>query len=182
MIRRFLGISAVIAIMAGLWIVATPAAQAQSGGEQGEIMFLANMRRNTKVQTDISKMALKNSQSEAVKKLAHQVISEDRKSEMAMTGAAAPSPDLSHSYHVPKPPQQTLDAEKNMKKLTGTAFDKAYLAQLNAYLKDSQQAIEKASQDKGSQLAPLYKRLKEGNDRLLKQFQATTETEKLTIE
>src|SRR5665213_1605140 len=52
-----------------------------------DVSFFANARRNSKVETDLSKLALKNSSNDDIKKFAQQVISENRRNEMALTSA-----------------------------------------------------------------------------------------------
>lgn len=99
-----------------------------------------NLRRNSDVETDLSKMALKNSSSDDVKKFAQQVITENR--------------GLSHQLIIPNPngemfdpevvPSQTRKAEKQMKKMTGKPFDQLYLVQMDAYIKNDQQAAHNA--------------------------------------
>jgi predicted outer membrane protein len=195
MMQRVIGFSGAVVLAAGLMASSTPAAQAQNagnepgsntaakGGTQGEINFLAHMRRNTKIETDISKMALKNSQSAAVKKLAKQVIQDNRKDEMAMTGAASPNPNLAQSYYVPKPPQQTVDSEKKLKSLKGSEFDRMYISMLAAFVQDDQKAIEQASQSMNdSELGPLIGQMKQRVEKRSKLLQQTAESEHLKIE
>ena len=103
--------------------------------------MFGNLRRNFDVENDLSKMALKNSSNDDVKKFAHQVISENH--------------GLSNELIVPNPngdllippemvPDQTRKAEKQMKKMTGKPFDQMYLVQMDAYVKNDQEVAQKA--------------------------------------
>ncbi|MGO8720823.1 MAG: DUF4142 domain-containing protein [Acidobacteriaceae bacterium] len=99
-----------------------------------------NLRRNFDVETRLSKMALKNSDNEDVKKFAQQVITENH--------------GLSNQLVIPNPngemfdaevvPSETRKAEKQMKKMTGKPFDQMYLVQMDAYVKNDQQAAHSA--------------------------------------
>jgi predicted outer membrane protein len=46
----------------------------------------------------------------------------------------------------PQVPKQTQDAEKQMKKLSGTQFDQQYLLQMDAYIKNDKQVASQAAQ------------------------------------
>src|SRR6185437_10327440 len=99
-----------------------------------------NLRRNFDVEDDLSKMALKNSSNEDVKKFAQQVISENH--------------SMSNELILPNPngemmdpemvPDQTKKAKKQMKKMTGKPFDQMYLVQMDAYVKNDQQVAHSA--------------------------------------
>jgi predicted outer membrane protein len=99
-----------------------------------------NLRRNFDVENDLSKMALKNSSNDDVKKFAQQIISENH--------------SLSNELIVPNPngemmgaeliPSQTKKAEKQMKKMTGKPFDQLYLVQMDAYVKNDQHVAQSA--------------------------------------
>ena len=113
----------------------------QNRDQMVEQNMFGNLRRNFDVENDLSKMALKNSTNDDVKKFAHQVISENH--------------GLSNDLYVPNPngdmmmqpemvPSQTKKAEKQMKKMTGKPFDQIYLVQMDAYVKDDQQVATKA--------------------------------------
>jgi predicted outer membrane protein len=195
MMQRVIGFSGAVVLAAGLMAFSTPAAQAQAsgneqghnsaaaGGTQGEINFLAYMRRNTKIETDISKIALKNSQSNGVKKLAKQVIKDNRKDEMGMTGAASPNPNLAQSYYVHEPPQETVDSEKKLKSLKGSEFDRMYISMLAAFVQDDQKAIDQASKSMNdSELGPLIGQMKQRVEKRSKLLQQTAESEHLKIE
>lgn len=187
-----------MALLAGLLVIAMPTARAQaggnngnepqngaaaSGGTQGQIDFLAHMRRNSKAETDLSKMARKNSHSDAIKKLAKEVMSTNRKDQMAMTGAASDNPTLAQSYRVPKPPQETIDAEKKLKTLTGTDFDRLYISQLDAYVKDDQATLASASKVlKDSPLETVVPQMSKTADQRAQLIQQTAQAENLKIE
>jgi predicted outer membrane protein len=98
-----------------------------------------NLRRNFDVETELSKMAVKNSSNDDVKKFAQQVITENH--------------GLSNELIIPNPngdvipemvPDQTKKAEKQMKKMTGKPFDQMYLVQMDAYVKNDQKVAQNA--------------------------------------
>lgn len=107
----------------------------QSNDQMMERNTFGNLRRNFDVETRLSKMALKNSGDEDVKKFAQQVITENH--------------GLSNDLIIPNStgemmepetvPNQTKQAEKQMKKLTGKPFDQMYLVQMDAYVKNDQE-------------------------------------------
>ena len=117
-----------------------------TGGPQNadqivEQNMFGNLRRNFDVENDLSKIALKNSSNDDVKKFAHQVITENH--------------GLSNDLIIPNPngdtlnqpeivPDQTKKAEKQMKKMTGKPFDQIYLVQMDAYIKNDQEVANKA--------------------------------------
>jgi predicted outer membrane protein len=100
-----------------------------------------NLRRNLDVENDLSKMALKNSSNDDVKKFAHQVISENHSlsNELIM-----PNPNGDTLLPPESIPNQTKQAEKQMKKMTGKPFDQMYLVQMDAYIKNDQEVVQKA--------------------------------------
>jgi predicted outer membrane protein len=112
----------------------------QSNEQMIERNTFGNLRRNFDVENDLSKMALKNSSNEDVKKFAQQVISENH--------------SMSNELIIPNPngemmdpeivPSQTKKAEKQMKKMTGKPFDQMYLVQMDAYVKNDQQVAHSA--------------------------------------
>jgi putative membrane protein len=101
-----------------------------------------NIRRNIEVETKLSKMALKKSSNEDVKNFAQQVIADDHKlqDKVSMPVSADAMPVS------PQVPKQTQDAEKQMKKLSGTQFDQQYLLQMDAYIKNDKQVASQAAQ------------------------------------
>jgi predicted outer membrane protein len=112
----------------------------QNNEQMMERNTFGNLRRNFDVENDLSKMALKNSSNEDVKKFAQQVISENH--------------SMSNELIIPNPngevmdpeivPSQTKKAEKQMKKMTGKPFDQMYLVQMDAYVKNDQQVAHSA--------------------------------------
>ena len=101
-----------------------------------------NIRRNIEVETKLSKMALKKSSNADVKNFAQQVIADNHKLQdrVAMPVSADAMPVA------PQVPKQTQDAEKQMKKLSGTQFDQQYLVQMDAYVKNDKQVASQAAQ------------------------------------
>lgn len=112
----------------------------QNADQMIEQRMFGNLRRNFDVENDLSKMALKNSSNDDVKKFAQQVISENH--------------GLSNDLVIPNPtgemmqpemvPEQTKRAKKQMKKMTGKPFDQMYLVQMNAYVRNDQDVAQKA--------------------------------------
>ncbi|MHB1938829.1 MAG: DUF4142 domain-containing protein [Acidobacteriaceae bacterium] len=100
-----------------------------------------NLRRNFDVETQLSKMALKKSNSDNVKKFAQQVITENHglSNDLIVPGGAGGmlGPEMV--------PGQTRKAEKQMKKMTGAPFDHLYLVQMDAYIKNDQQTARNAA-------------------------------------
>ena len=164
MVQRFFSYLSMAVLGCGL-LLASPGAWAQRGQQPGglnqpgtqpngtlgaqngaESNFVATMRRNSEVETDLSKMAIKNSSNDDVKKLATQVIQENRRDEMALTGASENANPSGQTPTFAAPvPSQTRKAEKQMKKLTGTQFDQMYLSQMNGYVKNDQKMVSDAS-------------------------------------
>lgn len=107
-----------------------------------ENQTFGNIRRNIEVETKLSKMALKKSDNADVKNFAHQVIQDDHQLEgkvsLPVSGGAMPL--------APEVPKQTKQAEKQMKKLSGQQFDRLYLLQMDAYLKNDKQVASQAAQ------------------------------------
>ncbi len=155
------------------------AMDAQNNPETG---FVANMRRNSKVETDLSKLALKNSSNDGVKNLAQQVISENRRNEMALTSATSNANASSMPLELPVP-NQTRQAEKKMKKLTGTQFDGMYLAQMNGYVKSDRKIIgESSSVANSPDIGSLTMQMRNTADERLKQIAQVAQSENMKIE
>ncbi len=153
------------------------------GPENNEQMMerntFGNLRRNFDVENALSKMAVKNSSNDDVKKFAHQVIAENR--------------GLSNDLVLPNPtgetmepemvPSQTRKAEKQMKKMTGKPFDQMYLVQMDAYVKNDRQVAHSAesmmSAPKVSEVANRVQSLSEDRE---KQIGALTQETGFKIE
>lgn len=154
----------------------------QGSQNMAELNFIANVQRNSKVETDLSKMALKNSSNDDVKKMAQQVIQENRRNEMALTSAASranPSGMLSSA----PVPSQTRQAEKQMKKLTGTQFDQMYLSQMDGYVKDDQKIVSDASANMSSaDMESLTMQLRNTADERMKQITQVAQSENFKIQ
>ena len=162
-----------------------PGLQSTASGQNGlESSFVATMRRNSEVETDLSKMALKNSGDDGVKKFASQVIRENRKDEMALVGASRNTdPSDTTPTFVASVPSQTRNAEKQMKKLSGAQFDEMYLSQLNAYVNSDRQMLGKYSaalSSPGLQLAAM--RMRNTADQRKQQIAQVAQSENFTIQ
>ncbi len=103
--------------------------------------MFGNLRRNFDVENDLSKMALKNSSNDDVKKFAHEVISENHG---VSNDLIMPNPNGDTLMPPEMVPSQTKKAEKQMKKMTGKPFDQMYLVQMDAYIKNDQEVAQKA--------------------------------------
>lgn len=100
-----------------------------------------NLRRNFDVETHLSKMALKHSNNEDVKKFATQVIGENHR---LSNDLILPNPISEMMMKPEMVPSVTRKAEKQMKKMTGKPFDELYLVQMDAYVKNDQETAHNA--------------------------------------
>jgi len=149
---------------------------AQSSQEQA---FLATMRRNAEAETELSKLALKQSGNDNVKKFAQQVISDNRKAEGQLDMSAS---NAGVSF-APPIPEETRKAEKQMKKQTGTQFDGMYLAQMDAYVKNDQKTVGDSSLTNSSQdLQSLTMRLRTQADERAQQIAQLAQSENIKIQ
>lgn len=112
----------------------------QSTEQLMERNTFGNLRRDFDVETELSKMAMKNSSNDDVKKFAQQVISENHG---LSSDLIAPNTD-GETMEPEMVPNQTKKAEKQMKKMTGKPFDQMYLVQMDAYIKNDQDVAHKA--------------------------------------
>lgn len=147
-----------------------------------EANFVANMRRNSKVEADLSKMALKNSSNDQVKQFAQQVISENRRNDMALTSAANSNGSLAEMSFSAPVPSQTHQAEKQMKKTTGTDFDKLYIGQMDGYIKNDQQLTTNASSGTATgNMGSVAMQLRNTADNRVKQLAQVAQSENLKL-
>jgi predicted outer membrane protein len=114
---------------------------ALSSDQIAEQNMFGNLRRNFDVENDLSKMAIKNSSNDDVKKFAHQVITENRSLSNELI---TPNPNGEMGMQPEMVPSETKKAEKQMKKMTGKPFDQMYLVQMDAYIKNDQEVAQKA--------------------------------------
>ncbi len=148
-----------------------------------EAMFIGHIRRNSKVETDLSKLAVKNSSNDGVKTFASQVISENRKNEMEMTSTTASNPNLSNMSLAADTPSQTRKAEKQMKKLSGTPFDAMYISQMEGYIKDDQKTIGDASDTmNSSDMGSMLMQMRNTTDNRSKQLAQLAQSENIKIQ
>ena len=150
----------------------------QSSEEMMERNTFGNFRRNFDVENQLSKMAVKNSSNEDVKKFAQQVMTENH--------------GLSNDLILPNPngemtapelvPSQTKKAEKQMKKMTGKPFDQMYLLQMDAYVKNDQQLAHGAqSMMSVPKVSEVANRIQSVSDEREKQIGTLTQGEGFTI-
>ncbi|MGB8477376.1 MAG: DUF4142 domain-containing protein [Acidobacteriaceae bacterium] len=144
----------------------------QSSDQMMERNAFGNLRRNFDVENRLSKMALKNSSNDDVKKFAQQVISDNH--------------GLSNDLILPNPngemmgpemvPSETKKAEKQMKKMTGKPFDQMYLVQMDAYVRNDQEVVHKAqSATNVAKLSEVTNRVQSLSDERQKQIGALTQ-------
>ncbi|MGC1872359.1 MAG: DUF4142 domain-containing protein [Acidobacteriaceae bacterium] len=153
---------------------------ALSNDQMAEQNMFGNLRRNFDVENDMSKMAIKNSSNDDVKKFAHQVISENH--------------SLSNDLFIPNPngdmmmppesvPSETKKAEKEMKKMTGKPFDQMYLVQMDAYVKNDQQVANKGeSATKMSKVSEVGMRVQNQSEDREKQISTLTQEDGFKIQ
>jgi predicted outer membrane protein len=113
----------------------------QNNTQMIEHNTFGNLRRNFDVETDLSKMALKNSTNDNVKKFAQQVIAENH----GMSNQLIVPNSNGEMLDPETVPSQTQKAKKQMKKMTGAPFDQMYLIQMDAYVKNDQQTARGAA-------------------------------------
>lgn len=145
--------------------------------DRQQMDFIANARRNSKVETDLSKMALKNSSNDQVKQFANQVIAVNRKNDSSLKDA---NPQMSNMMFAAPVPSETKKAEKEMKKATGPDFDKLYIGQMDGYIKNDQQitAIAASTINTGN-LAAVTMQMRTTADERMKELTQVAQSENL---
>jgi len=161
---------------------AVPSVGAPGAQGIGEPAFVAHIRRNGDVEADLSKLALKNSSNDAVKKLAQQIASGNRKNQMMLASATASNPNLS-ALPYEQVPDLTRQAEKQMKTAKGTQFDEIYLSQINAYVQDDLRTVNAAlSSLKSSDLEMVLPQFKTTAEDHLKMIDQVAQSENIKIQ
>lgn len=153
----------------------------QPGMQQNpaEMNFIGNMRRNLMAEEELSKLAVKNSGNEDVKKFAQQVITENRGSQNELTTMITGQGPI----FGPQVPSETRKAEKQMKKMSGTPFDAMYLSQMTAYVKSDQQITANLPQSGGiSNLQQTAMELRNRADQRTDQIAALEKAENIKIQ
>lgn len=138
---RFIGTGLCIV---GLLLLATSAMLAQGNSPTVQKAY-SHLDRNTTLETNMSKMAMKKSQNADVKKFAHQVISENNSLASRMFTYANRDGYLLRGGPAPA---EISQAQKQMKKLSGTDFDKVYLMQMANLVNDDMRAVQDAGNPK----------------------------------
>jgi predicted outer membrane protein len=108
--------------------------------QMAEQNMFGNLRRNFDVENNLSKMAVKNSSNDDVRKFAQQVITENHSLSNELIIPNTNGDTLMPPENVP---DQTKKAEKQMKKMTGKPFDQMYLVQMDAYVKNDREVAQK---------------------------------------
>lgn len=158
--------SAGLFVVGLLLMMTTPAILAQGSSPEVQKAY-AHINRNAKLEADISKMAMKNSQNADIKKFAHQISSESNSIESELfTYAERDNYQLRGD-----PPAEALEAQKKMKSVTGTDFDKLYLTQMASMVKDDLQAVQDAGTPKsGTELSAVCAKVQSQSDDRMKQI------------
>lgn len=99
------------------------------------------IRKNMAIEIEFSQMALKRSRNPKIKKFARQVIAENRG---IADGAKQFAPDKSGTvpnrmFEGTRQAVEANKAKKEMQTVTGPAFDRIYLVQMNAFAENDQQ-------------------------------------------
>ena len=80
-------------------------------------------------------------------------------------------------------PDQTRKAEKQMKKMTGKPFDQMYLVQMDAYVKNDQEVVQKAEETSNvPNVSELGMRVRSLSDDRQKQIGTLTQETGFTIQ
>ena len=175
MMRSFFTFTKIgLMMMAALFLAAPTAMLAQNAQE-----VLAHLYRNTNAETGLSKMAMKNSQNADVKKFAHQAMSDDRN-----LGGKLMAYAVKYNLRlIATAPASTVAAEKQMKNLTGTDFDKMYLSQMDGYVKNDRQATQGAqSAMNSSDLSALTMQLQRAADSRAQQLTQVAQSENFKLQ
>ena len=136
--RSFFSFFSMGLLAAGLFFAVPSAMMAQEA-------VLTRISRNSQIETKMSKMALKNSDNADVKKFAKQVIKENND-----IGGRVFSAAITYGYHLqPDPSDATIQAENKMNQLKSTDFDKMYMVQMDAFVKDDKDVATQASATQG---------------------------------
>lgn len=172
--RRFSTFTKIgLMMMAGLFLAVPTAMLAQNAQE-----VLAHLYRNTNAEANLSKMAMKNSQNADVKKFAHQVMSDDRN-----VGGQLMAYAVKFNLRlIGEAPASTVAAEKQMKNLTGTDFDKMYLVQMDAFVKDDQKIAAEASAMSDPEVSAIGTKIQDLSSDRAKQITALTTGEGFQIQ
>lgn len=170
--RNFFNFFSIGLLASGLFFAAPSAMLAQEA-------VLTRISRNSQIETQMSKMALKNSENADVKKFAKQVLKDNND-----IGGQVFSAAITYGYHLQVDvPDATSQAEKKMKQLKGTDFDKMYLVQMDAFLKDNKDVATQASATKGEgDVSAIGDRLQELVDSRTKDIASLTQAEGFKIQ
>lgn len=136
--RSFFSFLSIGLLAAGLFFAVPSAMLAQSAKVED---IYAQITRNSNIETQFSKMALKSSDNADVKKFAKKVISDNR----GMAGQVFSYAVAEGFTLTTDMPSSAMEAEKQMQQLTGVPFDKVYLVQMDAFVKDDKVVAAKAS-------------------------------------
>lgn len=171
--RSFFTFTKIGLMTAGLFFAAPMAMLAQNAQQ-----VYAHLYRNTNVETNLSKMAMKNSNNADVKKFAHQAMSDDRN-----LGGELMAYAVKYNLRlIAEAPASTVEAQKQMKNLTGEAFDKIYLVQMDAFVKDDQKTAAQASAMSDPEVSALGTKIQNLASDRAKQITALTTGEGFQIQ
>lgn len=112
----------------------TPQGSTNSSKTLAERSLAGALLSNIRAETQFSKVALKNSTDAQLKKLARQVISQNGKLDAQLvTLIAGDSVVNNEVYNFGHLTSRARDTERQLKKLHGTDFDRAYVAAMDQY-------------------------------------------------
>ncbi len=140
--------------------------------------FLNRMKSDSMAETEFSKLALKNSSNQDIKKMAQQTIMDNHRMDGAMTGALP-----NGSFPVGgRLSSQAHKAIKSMKKMTGTQFDQMYLSQMDGYVKNDQKILSDSSTAVNSpDLRALMSQIRTLADNRVQQLQQVAQSENFKL-
>ncbi len=154
----------------------TPLQQDPGNSLLAEQDFLRNLANNMQFENDLSQLALTNSNNDAIKKLAQQVIHDHSQLAKAISDAAR-TRNFALPGHISGHAKKD---EKKMQALTDSAFDSAYLKQLQHNVKDDQSNAKQALTSTNKQdLRNLAKQVQTMAQQQLQQLSAITKTKNL---
>ena len=165
--------------IAGLFLLTTCAMLAQGNSPVIQQAY-SHLDRNVGLESNLSKMALKKSQNTDVKKFAHQIISENNTIASRMFTYSNRDGYILRGGPAPA---EVAQAQKKMKQLTGTDFDKVYLTQIASLVNDDMKAVQDAGSPKDeSELSAICTTVQSQSSDRMKQIHQLAAAENYNIE
>lgn len=141
--------------------------------------FLANALNDVRAETDLSKLALKKTTNDGVKKLARQVIADNHTLENSLNQEV-----MGNSFPmIGGLPGQFRKTEKKMKELTGIQFDGTYLSEILGYVKNDQKVSRDASASMNlPSLSPTILQMRNLSDNRVQQIKQLAQSENIKFQ